>query len=380
MGMRLGDAEDPLLVSVRSGAKFSMPGMMDTVLNLGLNGPLGRGPGPQERQPPLRLGLLPALPADVRLGRAGPGEERLRGAPRRVQEEEEGEDRPGPRRRRPAGAGEAVQGPGPPAHRPRVPAGAARAAGAGARRRVPLVDERPRHLLPAPEPHPRRHRHRRQRAGDGVRQHGRELGHRRRLHPQPGHRREPLLRRVPDQRPGRGRGRRRAHAVRHQRRLQERAEQDLPTLEQLMPTSFRELREITSRLEQHYRDVQDFEFTIEDGRLFLLQTRNGKRTDAGRGADRGGHGGRGPDHEGGGAAARRAHLARPAAPPAPRPEAEARRSSRRASPPRRARPSGGRSSTPTPRPSAGTTRARSSWCARRPRPTTSTAWTRPRAS
>jgi pyruvate,orthophosphate dikinase len=37
MGKRLGDADDPLLVSVRSGAKFSMPGMMDTVLNLGLN-------------------------------------------------------------------------------------------------------------------------------------------------------------------------------------------------------------------------------------------------------------------------------------------------------------------------------------------------------
>ena len=34
---RLGDAQDPLLVSVRSGAPFSMPGMMDTVLNLGLN-------------------------------------------------------------------------------------------------------------------------------------------------------------------------------------------------------------------------------------------------------------------------------------------------------------------------------------------------------
>ena len=37
MGRTLGDAADPLLVSVRSGAKFSMPGMMDTVLNLGLN-------------------------------------------------------------------------------------------------------------------------------------------------------------------------------------------------------------------------------------------------------------------------------------------------------------------------------------------------------
>ncbi|MEA2826315.1 MAG: pyruvate, orthophosphate dikinase, partial [Actinomycetota bacterium] len=43
MGKRLGDADDPLLVSVRSGAKFSMPGMMDTVLNLGLNDDSVRG-------------------------------------------------------------------------------------------------------------------------------------------------------------------------------------------------------------------------------------------------------------------------------------------------------------------------------------------------
>src|SRR5262245_23584692 len=43
MGKRLGDADDPLLVSVRSGAAFSMPGMMDTVLNLGLNEDAVRG-------------------------------------------------------------------------------------------------------------------------------------------------------------------------------------------------------------------------------------------------------------------------------------------------------------------------------------------------
>ncbi len=45
MGRKLGDADDPLLVSVRSGAKFSMPGMMDTVLNVGLSDQLGRRPG-----------------------------------------------------------------------------------------------------------------------------------------------------------------------------------------------------------------------------------------------------------------------------------------------------------------------------------------------
>jgi pyruvate,orthophosphate dikinase len=45
-----------------------------------------------------------------------------------------------------------------------------------------------------------------------------------------------------------------------------------------MPEVYHQLREITSRLERHYRDVQDFEFTIQEGQLFLLQTRNGKRT------------------------------------------------------------------------------------------------------
>jgi pyruvate,orthophosphate dikinase len=49
-------------------------------------------------------------------------------------------------------------------------------------------------------------------------------------------------------------------------------------LERAMPDVFRQLREITSRLEKHYHDVQDFEFTIEAGKLYLLQTRTGQRT------------------------------------------------------------------------------------------------------
>ena len=49
-------------------------------------------------------------------------------------------------------------------------------------------------------------------------------------------------------------------------------------LEKLMPEAYRELNEITKRLERHYRDVQDFEFTIQDRRLYLLQTRTGQRT------------------------------------------------------------------------------------------------------
>ena len=57
---------NPLLVSVRSGAKFSMPGMMDTILNLGLNDETVEGAGRQERQSALRLRLLPPLHPDVR--------------------------------------------------------------------------------------------------------------------------------------------------------------------------------------------------------------------------------------------------------------------------------------------------------------------------
>jgi pyruvate,orthophosphate dikinase len=49
-------------------------------------------------------------------------------------------------------------------------------------------------------------------------------------------------------------------------------------LETEMPRVFGELREITTRLERHYKDVQDFEFTVEKGKLYLLQTRTGKRT------------------------------------------------------------------------------------------------------
>jgi pyruvate, orthophosphate dikinase len=57
-----------------------------------------------------------------------------------------------------------------------------------------------------------------------------------------------------------------------------RTPQPIAELEQVMPEAYAKLREITTNLENHYRDVQDFEFTIEEGTLYMLQTRNGKRT------------------------------------------------------------------------------------------------------
>ena len=53
---------------------------------------------------------------------------------------------------------------------------------------------------------------------------------------------------------------------------------DRPSLEKLMPEAFAEFRGICDRLERHYRDMQDLEFTIERGKLWMLQTRSGKRT------------------------------------------------------------------------------------------------------
>jgi pyruvate,orthophosphate dikinase len=52
----------------------------------------------------------------------------------------------------------------------------------------------------------------------------------------------------------------------------------LPSMEELMPDVFRELEGIYKSLEAHYRDMQDIEFTVQEGKLWMLQTRSGKRT------------------------------------------------------------------------------------------------------
>src|SRR4029079_17964795 len=57
-----------------------------------------------------------------------------------------------------------------------------------------------------------------------------------------------------------------------------RTPQPIAELEQVMPKAYKQLRDIATRLERHYRDIQHFEFTIQDDRLFMLQTRSGKRT------------------------------------------------------------------------------------------------------
>ena len=56
--------------------------------------------------------------------------------------------------------------------------------------------------------------------------------------------------------------------------------ENYPSLEELMPKIYKELNGYQEKLEKHYRDMQDMEFTMQDGKLWILQTRNGKRTGA----------------------------------------------------------------------------------------------------
>ncbi len=148
-----------------------------------------------------------------------------------------------------------------------------------------------------------------------------------------------------------------------------------------MPEVYAEFQRIGQQLEKHYRDVQDLEFTIERGKLYMLQTRSAKRTaaaavkiavdivDEGLITKEEALGRIEPAHVD--------QLLRDQFDPrlAPPP-----RASPRASTPRPAPPSGGPSSTPTPRSSGSAGASASCSSGSRPRPTTSTGWRSRRAS
>ena len=57
-----------------------------------------------------------------------------------------------------------------------------------------------------------------------------------------------------------------------------RTPQSIETLKNIMPLVYEEFISVAKKLEDYYKDMQDMEFTIEDGKLYMLQTRTGKRT------------------------------------------------------------------------------------------------------
>ena len=216
-GHVFGDPANPQLLSVRSGARASMPGMMDTVLNLGLNDAsvetLAKTSGdPRFAYDSYRrfIQMFSNVVLDVDIHNFEDILEdykNSKGYP--LDTDMKAEDWKAVivdyKAKVEAETGKPF---------PQDPKDQLMRVG---RRGVRLLDEPARHHLSPPQRHPRRMGHRRQCAGDGVRQHGRHLGDRRRLHPQSVDRRQRALRRVPRQRPGRGRGRRHSDAAEHHR-------------------------------------------------------------------------------------------------------------------------------------------------------------------
>ena len=269
MGRQLGDPADPLLVSVRSGAKFSMPGMMDTVLNLGLNDESVKG--------------LAASTGDERF--AYDSYRRFISMYGRIVLDIDGALLRAPVRGRPSGRPGSRATPSSPAaalkalcasykagrqggDRQGLPAGPDEAAPRRDRGRVPSwngaraiayrVRERISHDL-----------------GTAVNVQTMVFGNR-------------------DDNSGTGVGFTRNAATGENKPYGDflvnaqgedvvagiRNTEDLDALDRHFPAIHAELLDIFARLERHYRDMCDTEFTIEQGKLWMLQTRVGKRTGA----------------------------------------------------------------------------------------------------
>ena len=381
-GKGFGDGDNPLLVSVRSGARASMPGMMDTVLNLGLNDEtveaLARKSGDRRFAYDSYRRFI-TMYSDVVLGidhhhfeeilddhkdRNGytldtdlVGRRLDRRSSQRYKErleEEHGEPFPQDPHEQLWGAIGAVFG---------------------------SWMNAARHHLSAPAQHPGKLGHRGQRAGHGVRQHGRDLGDRRRLHAQSLDRRQAALRRVPDQRPGRGRGRRHPHAAGdHRGRAQG------SRLRQAVDGNARCRR----RSRSSTRIYGALETPLPRHAGPRVHGRAGQAVDAadplrqahrqGGAQDRGRACGRGADHPRGGGDPHRPGRARPAPASDHRSQCRAQRHRDRAAGLARRGVGRDRVLGRRGRDAQGAGTRTSSWCGSRRRRRTSTACTRPRAS
>ena len=266
---KLGDAKDPLLVSVRSGSARSMPGMMETILNLGLNDKSVEGLAKATKNDRFAWDAyrrfvqmyssvvigLPKEDLEARLRKmkdsqgvkddtqvSAEGWRQLVGEYKAYFKEKTGKD---------------------------FPRGSHRAALGRHRRGLRVVDGRKgRHLSPRGENH-RPARHRRQRRADGLRQHGRRFRHGRLLHARSLARAKRLSSAISC-----STRRAKTWSPASARRC------ILSELKKLMPKVYKQLEKVREKLEKHYRDMQDMEFTVEGGKLYMLQTRTGKRSPA----------------------------------------------------------------------------------------------------
>ncbi|MCA9706803.1 MAG: pyruvate, phosphate dikinase [Myxococcales bacterium] len=265
-GRRLGDPEDPLLISVRSGAKFSMPGMMDTVLNLGLNDKtvrgLARATG-DERMAYDAYRRFIQMYSDVVLGLGREPFEKILAAARR--------------KHRAASDADLST-----AQLEAVVARYKELVRAQTHKAFPQDTQH--QLLSAVEAVFRswdNERARTYRRLNGIPE---DLGTACNV--------QSMVFGNRGDRSGSGVGFTRNPATGAREFYGEfllnaqgedvvagiRTPRPLSELQEILPQAYEELQAIAHRLERHFGDMQDFEFTIEEGRLYMLQTRTGKRT------------------------------------------------------------------------------------------------------
>ncbi len=277
MGAKFGDATKfPLLVAVRSGARDSMPGMMDTILNLGLNDETVIALERATQQPALRVGLLPPLHPDVRRRGARRAEARRRGS-RAVRN----------------GARDATSTRPTATANSRTTSSRPTTSRAIVERFKALVKERTGKAFPSD---PWQQLEGAVSAVFGSWMNDRAIVYRRKYN-------------IPAEwgtavnvqamvfgntgdESGSGVAFTRDPATGEKVFYGEfllnaqgedvvagvRTPEPVAELAKQMPKAYKELDRIRKVLETHFKDMQDFEFTIQDGKVYMLQTRNGKRT------------------------------------------------------------------------------------------------------
>jgi pyruvate,orthophosphate dikinase len=275
MNLRFGDPERPLLVSVRSGARASMPGMMDTVLNLGLNDETVEGLAAARAT---RASPTTAIAASSRciptscwawsMTRSRTSSSDKEDKRLHLDTDLSADDWKEVSR---------LQGRSSRSDRQALPAGSARAALGRHRRGVrSWMNQRAityRRCTTSPESW-----------GTAVNVQAMVFGNMgETARPALPSRAIPRRARTffygeyPDQRAGRGRRRRHPHAAADHLTIAAREGRVRLSLEEAMPEAYASSSR-RGAARAHYRDMQDIEFTVQQGKLWMLQTRNGKRT------------------------------------------------------------------------------------------------------
>ena len=214
-GKKFGDLENPLLVSVRSGARASMPGMMDTILNLGLNEEVVEVMAKKSGNPRWAYDCYRRfiqMYSDVVMEVGKKHFEQLIDEMKERKGVTQDVDLTAEDLKELAGQFKAEYKAKIGVDFPTDPKEQLMGGGEGG---VPVLGQSPGRHLPPGQRHPLFLGHGSQCPADGFWQHGRRLRHRRGLHPEPVHGGEEAHGRVFNQRPGRGRGGRRPHPHAH---------------------------------------------------------------------------------------------------------------------------------------------------------------------